>query len=78
LRRLRQHLRGWAKNTRGTLIKENKTLLSFLDSLGKKAESVALSDQEVNFKHYLKERLVQLLSEEEIRWFERDKRSKLF
>ena len=30
-----------------------------------------LSDQEINYKHYLKERLVLLLREEEIKWYER-------
>ena len=29
-----------------------------------------LSDQEINYKHYLKERLVLLLREEEIKWYE--------
>jgi len=32
-----------------------------------------LSDQEINYKHYLKERLVLLLREEEIKWYERAK-----
>ena len=73
LRRLRQFLRGWAKNMAGTLRKEKKQLLSILDGLDKKAEGGVLSDQEINYKHYLKERLVMLLREEEIRWYERAK-----
>ena len=73
LRRLWQFLRGWAKNTAGTLRKEKKQLLSILDGLDKKAEGGALSDQEINYKHYLKECLVMLLREEEIRWYERAK-----
>ena len=32
-----------------------------------------LSDQEINYKHYLKERLVLLLREEEIKWYEKAK-----
>ena len=28
-----------------------------------------LSNQELNLKHYLNERLIQLLSEEEIKWY---------
>jgi len=32
-----------------------------------------LSDQKINYKHYLKERLVLLLREEEIKWYERAK-----
>jgi hypothetical protein len=32
-----------------------------------------LMDQEINLKHYLKERLVSLLREEELKWCERAK-----
>jgi hypothetical protein len=32
-----------------------------------------LTDQEINLKHYLKERLVMLLREEEHKWYERAK-----
>jgi len=38
-----------------------------------KAEIVCLSDQEINLKQYLKERLVTLLREEELKWYERAK-----
>jgi mannosylglycoprotein endo-beta-mannosidase len=48
-------------------------LLSLLDNLDKKAESSHLSDQEINLKHYLKESLVSLLREEELKWYERAK-----
>jgi mannosylglycoprotein endo-beta-mannosidase len=48
-------------------------LLSLLDNLDKKAESSHLSDQEINLKHYLKERLVSLLREEELKWYKRAK-----
>jgi hypothetical protein len=61
IRRLRQHLRGWARHTAGSYKKEKKTLLSLLEDLDKKAKSDHLSDQEVNIKHYLKEHLVTLL-----------------
>jgi hypothetical protein len=64
IRRLRHHLRGWAKQTAGSYRKEKKMLLSLLDNLDKKAESSHLSDQEIYLKHYLKERLVSLLREE--------------
>jgi mannosylglycoprotein endo-beta-mannosidase len=73
IRRLRQHLRGWAKHTAGSYRKEKKMLLSLLDNLDKKGESSHLSDQEINLKHYLKERLVSLLREEELKWYERAK-----
>ena len=71
--RLRQHLRGWAKHTAGAYRKEKKRLLALLDDLDKKAENAPLSDQDINLKHYLKERLVLLLREEEIKWYERAK-----
>jgi hypothetical protein len=32
-----------------------------------------LTDQEINLKHYLKERLVSLLRGEELKWYERAK-----
>jgi hypothetical protein len=47
--------------------------LSLLDNLDKKAENGQLSDQEINLKHYLKEHLVSLLREEELKWYERAK-----
>jgi mannosylglycoprotein endo-beta-mannosidase len=73
IHRLRQHLRGWTRHTVGSYKKEKKTLLSLLDDLDKKVESGQLSDQEVNLKHHLKERLVTLLREEELKWYERAK-----
>jgi mannosylglycoprotein endo-beta-mannosidase len=73
IRRLRQHLRGWAKHTAGFYRKEKKTLLALLENLDKKAKSSYLSDQEINLKHYLKERLVCLLREEELKWYKRAK-----
>ena len=73
LRRLRQHLRGWAKHTAGTYRKEKKRLLAILEKLDKKAEAIPLSAQELDLKHYLKESLVSLLREEEIKWYERAK-----
>jgi mannosylglycoprotein endo-beta-mannosidase len=39
----------------------------------KKAEIDRLSDHEINLKHYLKERLVSLSREEELKWYERAK-----
>jgi len=48
LRRLRQHLRGWAKHTARIYRKEKKKLLALLENLDKKAESVPLSDQEIS------------------------------
>lgn len=44
-----------------------------LDAIDKKAETDNLSDNEINLKHYLKGRLVLLLREEEMKWYERAK-----
>ena len=73
IRRLRQHLRGWAQHISGTYRKEKKKLLALLEGLDKKAESVPLTDQEINYKHFLKGRLVLLLRDEELKWYERAK-----
>ena len=71
--RLRQYLRGWAKHTAGAYKQEKKRLIAGLDELDKKAETSILTDNEINLKHYLKERLISLLREEEIKWYERAK-----
>jgi mannosylglycoprotein endo-beta-mannosidase len=47
--------------------------MALLHDLDKKAENDRLSDHEIDLKHYLKERLVLLLREEEIKWYERAK-----
>jgi hypothetical protein len=73
IRNLRQYLRGWAKHTAGAYKKEKQRLISLLDAIDKKAESNSLSDNEIHMKYYLKERLVHLLREEEIKWYERAK-----
>ena len=73
IRHMRQYLRGWAKHTAGAYKKEKQQLISLLDAIDKKAESNSLSDNEIHMKHYLKERLVHLLREEEIKWYERAK-----
>lgn len=56
----------------GAYKKEKKRLFELLDSLDKKAETTTLSDNEINMKH-LKESLIHLLREEEIKWYERAK-----
>jgi hypothetical protein len=50
IRRLRQHLRGWAKHTSGVNRKEKKELLDKLDSLDKKAETSLLTPHELDVK----------------------------
>ena len=67
IRRLRQHLRGWAMNTSGVLKKEKKkTLDNKLDRLDKNAETSLLSPQEVDLKQYLKNRLAEMLERKKL------------
>ena len=73
IRRLRQHLRGWAMHLSGAYKKEKSTLLNKLDELDKKAESTMLNESERDLKHVLNERLVELLREEELKWYQRAK-----
>ena len=54
LRRLRQHLRGWAKHAARIYRKEKKKLLALLENHDKKAESVPLSDQKLILNIFLK------------------------
>ena len=67
IRRLKQFLRGWAINLNGAYRKEKEELLRKTNELDKKAEDCLLSQQEMDLKQCLKERLAQLLREEEIR-----------
>jgi mannosylglycoprotein endo-beta-mannosidase len=73
IRRLRQYLRGWAKNESGVYKKQKTTILNKLDELDKKAETVTLSEFELGLKHVLNERLAELLREEELKWYQRAK-----
>jgi hypothetical protein len=68
-RALRRYLSGWAKNMNGAYKKEKKDITNKLDELDKKAESTMLLPHEVNLKHCLNARVIQLLREEEIRWY---------
>jgi len=77
IRRLRQFLRGWAKNKSGHYKKEKKELISMLDQLDKKSENERLEGWEIDLKQTLKTRLVQLLREEEIKWYQRGKTTKI-
>jgi hypothetical protein len=73
IRCLHQYLKGWAKNTSGAYMKENKRLLEKWDELDKKAESTLLHQNELNLEHVLNEILSELLREEEIKWYQRAK-----
>jgi hypothetical protein len=69
IRSLRRYLRGWAKNMNGTYKKEKNDILVKMDQQDKKAEMTMLSPQELDGKHCLEIRLMQLLREEEVKWY---------
>jgi hypothetical protein len=75
--RLRQFLRGWAKNMNGAYKKEKQELLRKAEELDKKAESQLLSQREWDLKQSIHERTTQLLREEKIKWFQRAKTTKI-
>ena len=73
IRRLRQFLRGWAKNVNGNFKREKEELYRLAEELDLKAESQILSQQELDLKQSVKEKITWLLREEEIKWFQREK-----
>jgi hypothetical protein len=77
IRRLRQFLRGWAKNMNGAYKKEKQELLRKAEELDKKAESQLLSQQEWDLKQSINERINHLLSEEVVKWFQRAKSTRI-
>lgn len=77
IRWLRQFLRVWAKNKSSHYKKEKKDLISKLEVLDKKAENETLLQWEIDLKQTLKSRLIQLLREEEIKWYQRGKTTKI-
>jgi hypothetical protein len=54
-----------------------KEIMNILEQLDKKAECTMLSPHELDVKHCLNVRLMQLLREEEIKWYQRSKSNKL-
>jgi hypothetical protein len=73
IHRVRQHLRGWPKNTSGQNRKEKKNILNTLDELDKKVENTPLSSNEIDIKQYLNNILADMLREAEIKWYQRAK-----
>jgi hypothetical protein len=70
IRALRQYLRGWTKNSAGSIKKEKQQLSELIDDLDKKAEFTYLSPNELNTKAFANDRLASILREEEIRHFQ--------
>jgi hypothetical protein len=77
IQKVRQFLRGWARNESGKYKKEKVDLIRRTAELDIKAETQTLSRSELDLKHQLKERLAQLLREEELKWYQRAKTTKL-
>jgi hypothetical protein len=77
IRRFRQFLRGWAINMNGAYKKEKQELLRKAEELDKKAESQLLSQQDWDLKQCVHERPTQLLREEEVKWFQRAKTTRI-
>jgi hypothetical protein len=77
MRRLRQFLREWGENMNGAYKKEKQELLRKAEELDKMVESQLLSQREWDLKQSIHERLNQLLREEEIKWFQRAKTTKI-
>jgi hypothetical protein len=77
IRRLRQFLRGWAKNENRNFNKEKEELFRLAGELDLKAESQILNQQELDLKQSVKGKITQLLREEEIKWLQRAKTKNL-
>jgi hypothetical protein len=68
---------GVGKNMNGAYKKEKQELLRKAEELDKMVESQLLSQREWDLKQSIHERLNQLLREEEIKWFQRAKTTKI-
>jgi len=77
IRRLRRFLRVWARNLSSQNKKHKSNLLTKIDDLDRKTETIMLSPQEIELRHHLKGQLTKLLREEEIYWLQRSKATKL-
>jgi hypothetical protein len=77
IQKARQFLRGWARNESGKYKKEKTDLIRKTTELDIKAETQTLSRSELDLKHQLKERLAQLLREDELKWYQIAKTTKL-
>jgi exonuclease III len=73
LRHIRRFLKGWAKNLSGQYKKEKERLLSIIDELDLKAESIRLSEQERDALRTANDKMAKLRREEEAKWAQRAK-----
>jgi len=72
IRRLREFLRGWAKNFSRKYKNKKAELIRKACELDKKVELQPLSSMEIDPKNYYKERLALLLWEK-VKWYQRAK-----
>jgi hypothetical protein len=77
IRALQRYLKGWVKNINRSYKKEKKEIMGKLEQLDKKAEITMLLPHELDIKHCLNVGLIQLLREEEIKWYQRSKSNRL-
>jgi hypothetical protein len=61
----------------GNYKKEKAELIKKADALDKKVEVQPLDSVEIDFKNYYKQRLALLLQEEEVKWYQRAKTTRL-
>lgn len=61
----------------GAYKKEKPELMKKAEELDKKAESPQLTQQEIDLKQSIKNKLVQLPREEELKWFQRAKTNEI-
>jgi hypothetical protein len=73
IHRLWQHLRGWAKHISGVNKKEKHEIIGKLDDIDKKTEVSSLLPHELDLKHFLQNKLAQMLREEELKRYQRAK-----
>jgi hypothetical protein len=73
IRHLRNFLRGWAKNNSGIYRKERDLLLSTIEALELKAESLPLSDVEREHLRSANDKVARLRRDEESKWAQRAK-----
>lgn len=77
IRRVRNFLKGWARNMASHNKGKKFSLLAELDILDRKAEILVLSPQESEYRGTLKHELTKILREEELYWLQQSKASKL-
>jgi hypothetical protein len=73
LRHVRRYLKGWAKNLSGQYKKEKERLLSIIDVLDVKAESIPLTESERCTLRQANDELSKLRRDEESKWAQRAK-----